>query len=111
MMLAWLLSSLWLALLGFAQLGLSMPRHHRDVFGAASPPSAWLSRFAGFAFLGVALAPCARAFPLSVAIVVWFGMLMVAAFLIVASLSWRPRLLRWMRYPTFPPRKMKTRDR
>lgn len=87
------LAALALALIGFAALALSMRKHHCDVFGVV--PSRWRAlalRFVGWTLLGSSLAACVAASGRATGPVLWFGVLTVAAVLVVLSLACRPRM-------------------
>ncbi|MGC4250022.1 MAG: DUF3325 domain-containing protein [Sphingobium sp.] len=87
-----LLSSLCLAYSGFTALCLSMQRHHRDLFGRASSRRiALLLKLAGWPLLVISVVP-ALSHGATIGVVIWFGLLSIAALLVVWIFAWRPRL-------------------
>lgn len=77
-----------LSLAAFAALALSMPRYHRDLFGEPTNRSLQsTSRIAGWTLLSLSLAVCISGLGVSIGIVLWVGMLTVAALAVAAALS------------------------
>lgn len=80
--------ALLLSVAGFAALALSMPRHHRDLFGR--PPSPRRARalfIAGWVQLIAALMPCIAASGWTIGLTVWFGTLSVAGFAVALVMT------------------------
>jgi hypothetical protein len=71
-----------------------MPRHHAQVFGAGSPPSAPWVKVVGWLLLTLSFAPCLVIAAFSLAILRWFGVLTFAALAVVLLMTYRPALLR-----------------
>ncbi|WP_374552518.1 DUF3325 domain-containing protein [Sphingobium yanoikuyae] len=85
-----------LAHAGFMAFALSMARHRRDLhLKPIGTRHATGLRICGYGLLGIALWPCWILFALSVGIVVWIGILSVAAILLAALLAWPPCLTMW----------------
>lgn len=85
------LAAFSLAFFGFTALALSMHKHHRDVFGV--PPMRARSlplRIAGWALLGLSLAPCVARSGWSVGLVLWCGLLTTAALAVALMLTSLP---------------------
>lgn len=83
-------AALVLAVAGFGSLALSMHKHHRDLFGA--PPSrarAVAFRAIGWPLLAGSIAPCVAISGLSVGIVLWFGLLTIAALVVALLLTYQ----------------------
>lgn len=84
-----------LAFGGLSLLALSLDRHHRDAFGARVPPMRMrLLRILGYAALALSLAAAIAWDGGNFGPVQWIGSLTGAALLVVAILSYAPRLLR-----------------
>ena len=86
------LAALLLALAGFAALALSMKKHHRDLFGAPPPRGrAMAFQAAGWTLLALSIMPCVIESGWSVGLVLWFGLLTVAALVVALSMTYGPR--------------------
>lgn len=89
----WLLAaaaSMWLAT---SWLALSLPAHWRQVFSAGEVAPGYL-RVLGWLALGVSVLCCFQADHPSMAVLVWFTLLPLAAVATAMTLSYRPALLR-----------------
>lgn len=89
----WLLAaaaSMWLAT---SWLALSLPAHWRQVFAAGETAPGYL-RVLGWLALVVSVLCCFQADHPSMAVLVWFTLLPVAAVATAMTLSYRPALLR-----------------
>jgi len=87
-----MLTSLFLAYAGFLGLGLAMDRHHQQVF--AVRPSAGRQRamtVAGWALLALSPVPSVIGLGWSIGLSAWFGLLTVAATVLVLLLPYAPR--------------------
>ncbi|MXO64306.1 DUF3325 domain-containing protein [Altericroceibacterium endophyticum] len=79
-----------LLILGFAALALSMKRHHRDVFARLLSRREMLLARAGAAVCIVAaLALAIGQFGSAYGVLVWFGYLSIAAWIVVAALCFK----------------------
>lgn len=76
---------------GMAALCLGMDRHHRQVWTHTAPIRQKALRAIGWLLLAVAIWPCIRAWGSSVGVVIWFGLLTAAAFILVFLLPYRPK--------------------
>ena len=78
---------------GFAALALSMHRHHRDLFGR---PPARLRKLAlnlaGWALLCASVVASVIGQGFSIGLTLWFGIITLAALLVVTSLTYAPRV-------------------
>lgn len=82
------------SLTGLATLALSMKRHQRDIIGrrlsdreqSLTRAAGWLSIAASFALDMVGFGP-------AYGTIVWFGHMSIAAWIVVAILCWRARLI------------------
>ena len=90
----WLLLAAVAMLLATGWLALSLQPHWRQVFGTDAPPSALRLRAAGWSALLAAAVCCFAADHPSMAVLVWFTLLPVAAVATAMTLSYRPALLR-----------------
>ncbi|HWK55650.1 MAG TPA: DUF3325 domain-containing protein [Hyphomicrobiales bacterium] len=81
-----------LCFLGFICLSLSMNRHYRQLWpqGTPSRTQVWTLRGVGYCSLALALAPAIAAQGTAVGIVLWCGLLTVAALLQAMLLTYRP---------------------
>ncbi len=80
--------ALLLSVAGFAALALSMPRHHRDLFGRPPSPRRTRALFiAGWVFLAAALMPCIAASGWPVGLTVWFGTVSIAGFAVALAMT------------------------
>ncbi|MFO6431620.1 DUF3325 domain-containing protein [Erythrobacter sp. W302b] len=80
------------AIAGCACLALSQERHWKAVSGTA-PHARRTLRVAGWAQLGLSLASCILCDGASFAALLWPLLVMLAALVMAAVLTWRPRLL------------------
>ncbi|MEM8936163.1 MAG: DUF3325 domain-containing protein [Pseudomonadota bacterium] len=98
---SWIIA-LALAIPGFAALCLSVPKHQRQVFGSSAKANRIRTyRITGAAFISLASLWCVVAFGWSYGLVVLFGVLTLAAVLVILMLALRPsyvRYLCWMPY-------------
>lgn len=86
------LATFLLALAGFAALALSMQKHHRDVLGRASPRSReLLFGSGGWLLLAVSLFSAIAGADLFVGIVLWLGLVTIAALAVAMVLTYGPR--------------------
>lgn len=84
------LTAFLLLLCGFAALALSMPKHHRDLFGCALQPALGRAlRWGGWASLALALVTAITGSGVSVGIVLWFGLATLAALIVAVMLTYR----------------------
>lgn len=97
------LAALLLSFASFATLALSMPKHHRDLFGNAPTRSRELGlRGSGWILLTASVIPAIIDHGISVGIVLWFGVITVSALAVAMLLTYRthipaPRFLRFRR--------------
>lgn len=86
------LACLALALAGFAALAVSMPKHHRDLFGGSPRRTRKLAlATAGWLFLTASTGSAIARYGVSMGLVLWFGIVTAAAFAVAMSLSYGPR--------------------
>jgi Protein of unknown function (DUF3325) len=73
---------------------MAMGWHARQVFAGVRPgmPPPLALRLAGVALLALSLLPVRLADNIAIAVVVWLGLLSPAACMLIAGLSYRPRL-------------------
>ena len=85
---------LLLTLAGFVLLALSLPRHHRDMFGTTPPEprSRWL-RATGWALLALSPIASITVFGWAVGLVFWVGGLMVAAFCVALFFTYAAKFV------------------
>lgn len=77
---------------GFAALAISMPKHHRDLFGRApSRRASLVVRGAGWALLALAFVPAIAAAGSSTGIVLWFALATLTALIVALMLTYRER--------------------
>lgn len=89
---------IWLSLAlcfnGFTALCLSMERHHKQVFAtSASLLERWLFRIGGWVALALSIMPCVSALGISIGLSLWAVLLTFAGLLVMALLSYWPRVL------------------
>jgi Protein of unknown function (DUF3325) len=88
------LAALLLNLGGFACTVLSMPKHHREVFGTPlSRRAAQTWRMAGWVSLSIAIALCVINEGPAIGTVAWTGLLTVAALLVTMLLTYLPHAI------------------
>lgn len=76
------------AFAGFAALALSLDRHHEDVWHRTPGRRAvWALRVVGWLLLAAALVPCVRSDGLASGIVLWAGLLTMAALCVALLLT------------------------
>ena len=74
---------------GFAALALSMHKHHRDVFGTAPTRGRTLAlQGAGWLLLTASVWPCVAHSGWSIGLVLWIGLLTVAALTVALLLTY-----------------------
>jgi len=84
------LASMVLSFAGFAALACSMTKHHRDLFGKGpSQERERALRLAGWMLLTLSVTPAIVQSGMSIGIVLWFGILTVAAVLVALLLTYR----------------------
>lgn len=89
----WLLAAAASMVLATSWLALSLPAHWRQVFGSEAGAPSYLRPLGWLALLVSALC-CFKADHPSMAVLVWFTLLPVAAVATAMALSYRPALLR-----------------
>ncbi|WP_407524185.1 DUF3325 domain-containing protein [Methylobacterium oryzisoli] len=91
--------NLGLGFLGLCALCFSLPRHHGAVSTAAlAPGRAVLLRAAGWSLILLSLLVAAGLDGWNFGPVQWLGSLIGAGLLLVVTLSYRPRAVRWMMF-------------
>ena len=89
----WLLAAAASMVLATSWLALSLPAHWRQVFALEEGAPGYL-RTLGWLALAVSVLCCFKADHPSMAVLVWFTLLPVAAVVTAITLSYRPALLR-----------------
>jgi hypothetical protein len=83
--------------LGWALLGLGLPRHYQQHYGAPpSPARARVLRLAGWATALLGLGLCWHRFDWGQGSVIWAAAWMLAAMGWILLQAWRPALGRWL---------------
>jgi len=86
-------AALLLSFASFAALALSMPQHHRDLFGNVPGRSRELRlRGSGWILLTASILPAILDQGISVGIVLWFGVITVSALAVAMLLTYRKRI-------------------
>ncbi|MFT4052891.1 MAG: DUF3325 domain-containing protein [Novosphingobium sp.] len=86
--------SMLLCIAAFTALALSLPRHHREVFGCA-PSSGRERRFRlpGWTLIVLSLVPAIAHSEAGIGLVSWFGAATAGGLCTMALLTYRPRLI------------------
>ncbi|WP_434405230.1 DUF3325 domain-containing protein [Sphingobium sp. DN12] len=85
-----LLASFILLFAGFTALALSLAKHHRDLFGTPlGPRKMWGLRVAGGLLLCTGIVPAVRYSGHSAGLVLWTGLLAVAATTVALLLTYK----------------------
>lgn len=86
------LAALILVLAGFGSLALSMHKHHRDQFGTPPPRGRAIAfQTVGWTLLAASIAPCVAGSGWSIGLVLWVGLLPVAALVVALTLTYAPK--------------------
>lgn len=79
-----------LTIVGFAALALSMPRHYRDILGRVPKSRVERAmRWAGWSLLGAGLSAAVASSGLAFGIILWAGLVTVAALFVAIMLAYR----------------------
>ncbi|MFJ5444990.1 DUF3325 domain-containing protein [Methylobacillus methanolivorans] len=87
-----------LAYAGMAALSLGMQKHYAQLTADAELPSSRkvLFKTLGWSLLAFALLPVIQGWSLAMGLVIWVGLISVAAINVVLVLAYQPRLLAWL---------------
>ena len=87
-----------LAYAGMAALSLGMQKHYAQLNADAELPSSRkvLFKTLGWGLLALALLPVIQGWSLAMGLVIWGGLISVAAINVVLVLAYQPRLLAWL---------------
>lgn len=86
-----------LILLGFVQFSMAINSHFQRLYGRGKTPAkrVWLFWLLASLYLLAGLVICIDIWRLSIGIVVWIGLLHLAAVAVAAMLTWQLRLFRY----------------